>query len=150
MPGLGAPARGDGREVRTNLYICIYIICVCIICVPVVMDGKYVQICKCIYVFVFFGVDERAHVCVCVLSINAHQFVVDRKDRMDRPIVPYPHNPQTPSHQTNPKNKNRPFFLWRGWPCVDGSILAGRKDVPPHLREHEHVTFDYVEDEALR
>ena len=33
---------------------------------------------------------------------------------------------------------------------MDGSILAGRKDVPPHLREHEHVTFDYVEDEALR
>lgn len=59
---------------------------------------------------------------------------------------------ETQSHPQNPpnRNKNRPFFLWRGWPCVDGSILAGRKDVPPHLREHEHVTFDYVEDEALR
>ena len=43
----------------------------------------------------------------------------------------------------------RPFCMWRGWPCVDGSILAGRKEVPSHLRDAETVTFDYVEDELL-
>jgi hypothetical protein len=50
----------------------------------------------------------------------------------------------------NPSTHTRLFFRWRGRPCVDASILARRKAVPPHLRDHEHVTFDHVEDEALR
>lgn len=43
----------------------------------------------------------------------------------------------------------KPFCMWRGWPCVDGSIWAGRRAVPNHLRDAETVTFDYVEDEML-
>lgn len=56
--------------------------------------------------------------------------------------------PSTPN--LNPSTHTRLFFRWRGRPCVDASILARRKAVPPHLRDHEHVTFDHVEDEALR
>eukprot|EP00624_Nannochloropsis_granulata_P002005 evm.model.NODE_19466_length_64249_cov_18.424255.20 len=43
----------------------------------------------------------------------------------------------------------KPFCMWRGWPCVDGSIWAGRRAVPNHLRDADTVTFDYVEDEML-
>ena len=43
----------------------------------------------------------------------------------------------------------KPFRMWRGWPCVDGSIMATRTDVPSHLADAEHITFDYVEDPEL-
>ncbi|EWM20908.1 Acyl transferase/acyl hydrolase/lysophospholipase [Nannochloropsis gaditana] len=43
----------------------------------------------------------------------------------------------------------KPFRLWRGWPCMDGSILAGRRDLPANLVDAQQVTFDYVEDEQL-
>lgn len=85
---------------------------------------------------------------VCIGGGAGHGDSQSVSPRPTRTPVPHPH----PHHTTHPPQNtpNRPFFLWRGWPCVDGSILAGRKDVPSHLRGHEHVTFDYVEDEALR
>lgn len=42
------------------------------------------------------------------------------------------------------------FAMFRGWPCVDGSIASHRKETPEYLKDSEHVLcFDYVEDEKL-
>lgn len=43
----------------------------------------------------------------------------------------------------------KPVYMWRGWPCVDGSIMAARRELPRSLSRGESMTFDYMDDADL-